>query len=304
MTQFLIINSSEDLASLNIRNNFLNSKLLKWTLQNIEWQEHPIYKLESILTKEDRTPFFIKHQILLGLTDSPLIHLDGLEFNKSELDPDFLIFASRHRSESARPAFLTHITGNWGSKADFGGAPRELSRCSAILLKVAFSCLKYQFNLDYFNQFTNFSLDIEVTHHGPTTLEKPLIFMELGSSEKEWVIPKAGELVARAIIETCFKYFKIYNNKSIKIGLGFGGTHYAPQFRKLISFKNVAISFICPKYYIKELNKDMIKQMINNTIEKVDYFIIDWKGINSADKQYLIPILEDFDIPIKKTKEF
>jgi hypothetical protein len=43
--------------------------------------------------------------------------------------------------------------------------------------------------------------------------------------------------------------------------------------------------------------------MVNNTLEKVDYFIIDWKGTNSEDKRYLLPMLEDFNIPIKKTKE-
>ena len=44
--------------------------------------------------------------------------------------------------------------------------------------------------------------------------------------------------------------------------------------------------------------------MVENTFEKVDYFIIDWKGTNSADKKHLIPLLEEFDIPIKKTKDF
>ena len=127
--------------------------------------------------------------------------------------------------------------------------------------------------------------------------------MELGSSEKEWRIEKAGELMARALIETCFKYLELKSNEYTKIGVGFGGTHYAPQFKKLISEKNVAISFICPKYFVKELDENMIKQMLNNTLEDVDYFIIDWKGTNSADKQHLIPLLENFEVPIKKSKE-
>jgi len=86
--------------------------------------------------------------------------------------------------------------------------------------------------------------------------------------------------------------------------LGFGGTHYAPNYNRLIRNKNIAMSFICPKYYIQELNIDLIRKMIENTFEKVDYFIIDWKGTNSEDKKHLIPLLEEFDIPIKKTKEF
>jgi len=44
--------------------------------------------------------------------------------------------------------------------------------------------------------------------------------------------------------------------------------------------------------------------MINKNAEKIDYFVIDWKGINAQDKNYLIPLLEEFKIPIKKTKDF
>jgi len=152
----------------------------------------------------------------------------------------------------------------------------------------------------------DFAVDIEVTHHGPTTIEKPIIFLELGSSEKEWEIEQAGKVVAHSTIHTCLEYSKMLENEEYlpKIGLGFGGTHYAPQFRKLVDMRNIAISFICPKYYIQDLDKRIIQQMIENTVEKVGFFIIDWKGTNSADKQHLIPLLEEFDIPIRKTKEF
>ena len=71
----------------------------------------------------------------------------------------------------------------------------------------------------------------------------------------------------------------------------------------LLLSSSLALSFICPKYYIQDLNNDLIKQMVDNTLEEIDYFIIDWKGTNSEDKKHLIPLLEDFDIPIKKTKE-
>ena len=227
-----------------------------------------------------------------------------MKLDKTGINPDLLLFASRHRSETERPAFLTHVTGNWSESADFGGNPRQLSQASAFLLKAGFSCLKRQLSFEHFSQFSDFSLDMEVTHHGPTTIEKPLIFMELGSSENEWNIEKAGELMARALIETCFTYLELKTNDYTQIGVGFGGTHYAPQFKKLMIEKNTAISFICPKYFIKELDEKIIEQMLNNTLEDVNYFIIDWKGTNSADKQHLIPLLEKFEIPIKKSKEF
>jgi len=48
----------------------------------------------------------------------------------------------------------------------------------------------------------------------------------------------------------------------------------------------------------------VIQQLINKNLEPIDYFIIDWKDANSADKKHLIPLLEEFNIPIKKSKEF
>jgi len=289
---------------MNVRNRLVTSDLFKFKETSLKWHDRPLFKLEMIISMKDRTPFFKENQIYLGLTDSPLIHLNDLRLNETVIDPDLLIFASRHRSETERPAFLTHVTGNWSEKADFGGKPRQLSKASAFLIKAGLWCLKQQLSFEHFNQLSQFSLDMEVTHHGPTTLEKPSIFMELGSSEKEWPIEIAGELLARALIETCFTYLDLKKNEHTRIGIGFGGTHYAPQFKKLISEKNLAISFICPKYYVKELDAQMIKQMVQNTLENVDFFIIDWKGTNSADKQHLIPLLEKFSIPIKKSKEF
>ncbi|MFX0072633.1 MAG: D-aminoacyl-tRNA deacylase [Candidatus Hermodarchaeota archaeon] len=239
-------------------------------------------------------------EFYLGLTDEPLIHLNDLKLEGLVIDPDVLIFASRHKSKTSRPALLTHTTGNWGKQADFGGNPREISYSSALLLKSGFLCLKEEYEQ---SKLEDFSLDIEVTHHGPTTLKKPLIFIELGSTEEEWNIAEAGSVVANAIIKASFQYLKYQKTKDQKIGVGFGGTHYAPQFKKLILEKDVAISFICPKYFIEELTESTIKQMINHNIEDIDLFIINWKGTNSEQKKHLIPLLENFDIPVIKSKD-
>lgn len=286
---------------MNIRDNFLKDNLLNFKELESTWHNKPIFELTNIIAKADFNQYLSKNNILLGLTDTPLIYLSDLRLNASKINPDLLIFASRHRSEAARPAFLTHSTGNWTQKADYGGNPRKLSKTSAILLKCAFLNLKAQI---YIKKLEDFSLDIEVSHHGPTSLDKPLIFVELGSSEQEWIIEEVGRLVAHAILYTCFDYIKSQQKEPPIIGIGFGGTHYAPQFKKLIDSKNVALSFICPKYFIQNLNRNMIEQMLKNTLEIVDCFIIDWKGTNSADKKHLLPLLEEFNLPIKKTKDF
>jgi D-aminoacyl-tRNA deacylase len=196
---------------------------------------------------------------------------------------------------------LVHTTGNWGYEAKFGGNPQELSFASALLRKSGY--LSLLFNAQK-SKLEDFSIDIEVTHHGPSSLKKPLIFIELGSSEKEWKNIKAAQVVANSIFDAILKYLQFHSNGDQKIGLGFGGTHYAPNFSRLEQNSNLAFSFICPKYFIKDLNSLMIDQMIKKTVEEIDFFVIDWKGTNSEEKQYLIKLLSEYNIPVKKTKEF
>lgn len=286
---------------MNMRNKFLNSITYSFKETSTIWHENPVFTLEEVAFENQKDEFLNNNQIYLGLTDKPLIFLENLNFIDTKLKPDILIFASRHTSKTARPALLVHTTGNWGSNTDFGGKPRDLSKTSALFHKAGFVSLKNQITL--LNN-PSFSLDIEVTHHGPTILDIPLIFIELGSSKHEWIIDEAGKLVANAIVNSIFKYLIFKEDKKQQVGLGFGGTHYAPNFNRLVTNNDVAMSFICPKYYIQDLDDKLIELMISNTLEKVDYFIIDWKGTNSDDKKHLIPLLEKFEIQIKKSKDF
>ena len=286
---------------MNMRENLLNSDTYSFKEANTRWDDNPLFDLKKVIPPSNLNNLLNTNHIYLGLTEKPLIFLENLNFDKSKIKPDLLLFASRHTSKTARPAFLVHSTGNWSNNVDFGGMSQDLSKTSALLHKAGIESLREQ--IEKFN-IPDFSLDVEVTHHGPTTLDVPLIFMELGSSKQEWLIKDAGELVANAIVSAVFKYLVFKEEKTQQIGLGFGGTHYAPNFNRLITNNNIALSFICSKYHIQELNENLIKLMINNTLEKIDYFIVDWKGTNSQDKKHLIPLLEDFDIPIRKTRSF
>jgi len=298
---FLIISSTEDIASMNIRDKFLTSKSYTFKKLSNKWYKHDFYELNKVdrnFIKEDITA---NNKVYLGLTDEGLIFLDDLKLEELDFNPDFLIFASRHASKSARPALLIHTTGNWGEETSFGGNSNEIAYSSAILLKAGFlSLLESSRELEE----GKFSIDMEVNHHGPTNHSIPLVFIELGSIKAEWNDQEAGKVVADAIIKTIEKYW-IVKRENPMIGLGFGGTHYSPKFKKLIINTNIAIAHICPKYFVQELNEEMIKQMIDKTIEKtVRFFIFDWKGLNSTDKSHLSQILKEFNIEIKRTKEF
>ena len=283
-----------------MREKFLSSVAYSFKETKVNWKGNEVFQFEKFKEEDPRNILKYENQIYLGLTDERMIFLDDLELEDSKLDPDLIIFASRHASKTERPAILIHTTGNWSDDNSFGGEKHDLSQTSALLHRAGFLSLLNQSKLQ---NLSDFVVDIEVTHHGPTLLKKPLVYIELGSSKKEWAHQLAAKVVSNSIIDAIFSYLENLKAKDIKVGLGFGGTHYAPNFNRLIQNKKVALSFICPKYYVQNLDKSLISLMMRNTLEEIDFFIVDWKGTNSDDKKHLLPLLEDFNIPIKKIKE-
>ena len=197
---------------MNIRGKLINSKAFIFEETEYYWQENSLFEFKGFSGKNEESLNFDTIQIYLGLTMESLIFLNELNLAKS-INPDLIIFASRHRSEAQRPAFLAHLTGNWSSKAEFGGNPRELSLASALLFKAGLLSL---IENSKSTVLTNFSTDIEVTHHGPTTLRRPLMFLELGSTKEEWNNDKAGEVVANSTINAIYKYLDFKKKKDQK----------------------------------------------------------------------------------------
>ena len=143
-------------------------------------------------------------------------------------EADYYIYASTHRSESEKPSFTVHTQGNWGS-ADFGGKERTLNIACPAKLKVALMKMK-----ELSGASLRWDVCMEVDHHGPT-LETPVFFIEIGSTEKEWGIPEAGEIVSRAIMAA------VESREEFPAYVGFGGTHYTSKFTPIVLNSEKAI---------------------------------------------------------------
>jgi D-tyrosyl-tRNA(Tyr) deacylase len=55
-----------------------------------------------------------------------------------------------------------------------------------------------------------------------------------------------------------------------------------------------------PKYAFPNVDAEILRQCVERTLEKVDYAVLDWKGIKSADKPHLLKALEEAGIPYQK----
>lgn len=336
--EFWIMTSSEDIASQTIKNHLLNSYPFSLDSDEMkEWDGNPTYIFNFSHENSINYPpeFSSLFTIRIVQTNEKLIMLDQ-NLDKSQLDSkftgDFIIFASRHKSKSMIPSILTHAPGNWNSDNKLGGKPNSLSFTSALMLKYAYNNLMKQ------NELKNleWAVDLEVDHHGPTELHNPIIFMELGSSESNWSNKMGAAAVGDAIIETIYDFSKILFTKlhiqsflkgknpkkrdflykfigeslkseNLTFAIGFGGPHYARNFSKIYNnnkTSDIFISHIIPKYSVMNLTDDHIRMMINRTLEPINTAILDWKGLNSAEKKHINSLISKHKIEIKKTKDF
>jgi D-aminoacyl-tRNA deacylase len=259
----LILFSELDIAGTNMANIFI---------RNFEFQE--------IEGKEKGK--WVKNDVLLAkIKNKEILYLEKFEDFDEAFQPEICIVASRHSSQTGKPSLTAHSPGNF-SIAKFGGNDKSLGIAPALYLREALIGLsKNGKNLG------NYEMSLESTHHGPTQLPFPLLFLEIGSTEREWNDMKACNVVAKTIHETITK-----KPKQLPVAIGFGGGHYCRKFSEIIMGEEFAIGHICPKYNLSNLDDDMLKKMISQTEPKPTYALVEKKGMGT-EKRRILHLLED-----------
>lgn len=268
----LIVASKTDLASMNIANKLLE----KYDFKKISerYQENPVY------LKEDE-----KEEIKLIFINEETINAQYLD---RQFNPKLLIFLSKHKSKSGIPTLSVHTPGNLGD-AMLGGLPRKVSISPASAMKEALKEMvrsKDEMDLEY-------EVSYECTHHGPS-LDVPTMFVELGSSVKQWRDVKAAEAVANAAISAALLRDKY------PTALGIGGPHYNRKFTRIALTTETAFGHIIPKYAVCLLDSEILRQCIERCVEPTEEIILNWKGIKGFDKKMLMSLLSEVDLPIRK----
>ena len=227
------------------------------------------------------------------LVEGSVLHKENLEdFRLSQFE--FIIFASKHESEKKEKTLSIHIPGNTNENAEFGGEPNKICPGSALFNKQLFQNLKEiakEHQLDEKYQIT-----LECTHHGPL-INKPCVFIEIGSTETEWEDRRAAFVIAKTIKKTV-ETFK--ENPYNEVAVGIGGSHYCPNFNKIQANSNIALAHIIPQYSLP-LNEAVLKETLEKTQEEVDFALLDWKGLGNAEqRKQVIDLLEKNYISWKK----
>jgi D-aminoacyl-tRNA deacylase len=219
-----------------------------------------------------------KGGISLFLIDGDATKSDGID---KRLRADAIIFASKHRSAAQLPCLTVHATGNLAE----GLAMADPIRMKAALR--ALSEAKSELGLD------EFLVSLEATHHGPTGLDAPSFFAEIGSSQEEWSNPEAGEAVSRAIFSAA---------SSLGGGIpsvGFGGGHYSMKHTRAELESEYAIGHIFPKYFFEEsFSRAAIALAFRRTPGNCSTALLDWKGMRGPQRKALLEVLEGLGIEV------
>jgi len=238
---------------------------------------------------------FSRENFNFYLIEDELIYTENLDLEKIN-KYDFIIFASKHKSEKNEKTLSIHAPGNWRS-AELGGEREKVSKTSAQFQKQLFEILNKNVNASGLD--AKYKVTLECTHHGPL-IDKPCVFIEIGSTQTEWEDRRAGFILAKTILET-IQNFQL--NPYNEVAIGIGGPHYCPNFNKLQLKSNVAISHVIPNYAFP-LTEEMIKEAINKTEEEIDFAVLDWKGLGKSDQRdQVLAILDKLYLSYKRTSE-
>ncbi|MFA4849599.1 MAG: D-aminoacyl-tRNA deacylase [Methanoregula sp.] len=250
-------------------------------------------KVALVNSRQDKAGVNIRHHIEQLLAADPARHEQGrtYEFFEVEgrlihaedvderIDADLVIFLSRHSSVNPVPVLTVHVTGNFGTAA-LGGSDRTLAPAAPAMMQATLRALAKHCPEGY-------RVSYEVTHHGPTSLHHPSFFVEIGSTQKEWIDPHAGKAVAKAVLDAV-----LLNAVPL---IGFGGTHYAVRQTEIALSSRGAFGHIAHTREIAGLDNEMIRRMQEQSGAVAAY--IDRKALDRDALNQVSGMLDQLAIP-------
>jgi len=283
----LIIASTKDPASINIKERILEQS---------SWDVIDTFNKNSVYRHSN-----MKDLIMITINDRKITHenLDKEVEYALKLELKQAIFLSRHRSKTGEPTLTVHPIGNYG-EAKFGGKTKTLVESSPKMMAKLLRIIKTNAEQEKLYH----KVCYEVTHHGPF-MNIPTLYVEVGSTEEEWIKKEPANVIARSVIELLGTYhYEEDFKEDIPVLIGIGGGHYAPRFSDVLFEKKVAFGHMIPRYHIDEgnINSEMFEKAIQAT-PNVKFVYLHRKSLKKAQIREYRQWFEDRGVPSISSKE-
>ncbi|MFB6218676.1 MAG: D-aminoacyl-tRNA deacylase, partial [Halobacteriaceae archaeon] len=93
-----------------------------------------------------------------------------------------------------------------------------------------------------------YDVTMECTHHGPTSVGAPSMFVEVGSAEPQWADADAATAAAHALL--ALRGVDPHRERQLAV---FGGGHYAPRATRLARETEWAVGHVAADWALEEL---------------------------------------------------
>ncbi len=218
-------------------------------------------------------------KFLLIETKKSLLEAEHLDF-----DVEAYLFASRHVSEAGINSLTAHFPGNWND-AKYGGEKESFGLAMPSLMKTAFLGLEE-------GNLKGYKLSLEATHHGPTELDKPALFVEVGSSPRAWEDFDAIDVLSQTLLKP--------QKTGFKPALGFGGGHYPSRLSKVELETEIAFGHIGPNY--AKFNEKNLKNAIERTLG-ARFCVVDRDGLKKGQREVIERVAEGEGLEVISVEE-
>ena len=182
---------------------------------------------------------FLRHStqpVHLLLIEKLHIYADGIDIiheKETAETVDEVLVLSRHAAKSGLPSLTVHAIGVPGEiphgEEGFAGGIKGIAVPPSPRFSAIYSALREESSKS--ELVDEFEISLETTHHGPV-LTKPTLYLEIGSTESEWIRKDAAMLWASVISRVLGLSDKSPEGEWFGEGdvmIGLGGGHYAPR---------------------------------------------------------------------------
>ncbi len=273
--KIVIVASEQDVASKNMGHKLLELGQFQ--------------KVENICpysTYQKGESYLVWHP--KGLVEEDVTDLD------TYFQPELYVFVFRHLGKGL-PRLTVHPVGNFtlpkpDSKVPYRGLPHRLAYTHPAYMKEA---LKFMHHL---NQERNlgYSVSYEVTHHTPTELKAPVVFLEIGDTEANHNDEKAITAVAETALH-------LLNTTPLSCTncIAIGGDHYAERFTRRALNEEYGFGHFIAGYALPDVTPEVLEQAIDKTVGGIKCALIDSKTVGPEQKP-LLELLERKGIDVVK----
>ena len=244
----------------------------------------------SIIKSEYGEEFEVKEcKVVLRKVKGEVLHVKEPSDVGAE-EADAIIVLSRHSGTPGGPIITTHVPGNFGP-AIYGGKDKKIGIAMPFFMKNFLRAIEDK------AREIGYPIALEPTHHGPS-LDIPMAFVEVGSTEENWKDLRACKLVALSTIEA----LKMEEEKKYTPAIAIGGPHLNSKFSKLELVSEYAIGHFIRKLDTEYLDLEMLREAINRNTIKARVAILDWKGIRGERRREIVKSLEHLDVQVIRAR--